>query len=92
MWSCITSEFTCDTMIPKHDFLYHVLLHCLKLTCEGFEDPIGVIMWRCSITLELTCHGFDIPANSFFEVALLVNLLVDHLNVSVKLHFRSCIT
>ena len=21
MWSCITSEFTCDTMIPKHDFL-----------------------------------------------------------------------
>ena len=59
MWSCITSEFTCDTMVPKHDFLDHVLLHYLKLTCEGFEDPIGVIMWRCSITLELTCHGFE---------------------------------
>lgn len=59
MWSCITSEFTCDTMIPKHDFLNHVLLHYLKLTCEGFEDPIGVTMWRCSMTLELTCHGFE---------------------------------
>ena len=39
-----------------------------------------------------TVMVLNIPANSFFEVALLVNLLVDHLNVSVKLHFRSCIT
>ena len=26
----------------------------------------------------------NIPVNSFFQVALLVNLLVEHLNVSVK--------